>query len=223
MKTTALLTLTALGLSAVHAQNFYFASTGASPTATYDPNPSDPANGNANAIIFQVNSTISLTSLGGYNAGNGGTLGGTLNVTLWQKDNGLPYDGGTATQLGSVAVSGAGDFVNGDYTYKNVSFTLSPGIYAIQVQGFNGGVGMFGGAGGDTQPTYETTSGLVTYKGDLAFSSASGNPFPGSVVLTTYNIGSFGFTAVPEPQTYAAAFGLALVGFGLWRRTASKA
>lgn len=63
--------------------------------------------------------------------------------------------------------------------------------------------------------TYNAGTGTFTFKNDQGFTITNGT--------TLTFTGNFNTSAVPEPSTYAAIFGLAALGLALWQRRRKEA
>ena len=182
------------------------------------------AGGGGEALVFHVASTIQVNSVSVIDT----DFTGSATLTLVDVNN---------SSLGSATFSsGTADSTVGKWDVKNLGspVTLTPGYYALV------GLGSFDYA--FTPSTTTTYSGLGavtaydTYYG--GGTGTAGNVFNGVSGLGTPNtpaggtwLGGFSarfrgvnfdFTPVPEPSTYALIGGLALVGFGLFRRQVSK-
>jgi hypothetical protein len=169
--------------------------------------------------VFSVTGLgIDVTSLGAFSgfAPFGGGVDGSLTVTIFSELSGAV--------VGTTVVDSSSTFANGFY-YTAVTPTFLPaGNYAISVSGYvSGSSDVFGYVPSAQAPTYSTENVVHGY--DVFFGANNHNFFLGTEIVPAgdaVKAGSFGFTPVPEPETYAMVAGLGLIGFGLWRRRQSR-
>lgn len=145
--------------------------------------------------------TLSVSSLGVFDAGANGIIGGNALVVLFDSQG---------NSLANATISGTQGTLLGNYRYTSLanSVTLNPNtsykLTAFLAPGNNVGVNP-----PDSLPTIGSPF-TITSEQD----AWTGIQTPGS----KYKVASFEYTVVPEPETYAMVAGLGLVGFGLWRR-----
>ena len=140
-----------------------------------------------------------------------------MTVQLWKE--------GDSSPLRTVDISSGVADSNG-FVYSNLSsgYTVSLGEHlAIQVIGYSSN--KIGDSSGfsDPSPSFDgsLTSALVTTLGvdGVANPYTFTSTFPSN---NRYTFASFTTTPVPEPEVYASIAGLALVGYGLFRRQVRK-
>jgi hypothetical protein len=167
-------------------------------------------------------SSITVTELGAFSPGTDGTsvdFGGNLTVTLWQS--------GVSSPLASVSIGGG--TIDGNFVYKSVTPVTIDTLhnnYALTVVGWNGVDIDYGKVPNESAPTYDSA---YAYYQDYHYTGTTAtNPWAsldtgyGTAGTGVFTLGSINTTAVPEPEVYAALTGLALVGFGLYRRQVAK-
>lgn len=145
---------------------------------------------------------LSVTSLGIFDSGTAGIASGGGFVVLTKLNGDF---------LGDATIVGTSGTLIGNYRYVSLSAPIrldANTSYKLSAfaPGLNNNFGV-------TPPdSAATIGGLFTI-----FSEDNANTgliTPG----TQYKAGSFEYTVVPEPETYAMVAGLGLVAFGLWRR-----
>jgi len=169
---------------------------------------------------FQITSTLDVDSLAFVDAGGDG-LGGSVTVGIYKASpfNAIPNGSAffNATPEVSTTITGNGTALSGNYVWKSVATTtLAPGYYGLLITSPALSGDNFGDAHlSDSVPTYATTGGVFGGIGDV-----SGGTFAAPTFATAnrFKLVNFGFTPVPEPETYAMIAGVGLVAFGLWRR-----
>ena len=181
-------------------------------------------------MLFDVNSPISVLSLGVFDdLGPGITAGTTLVVELWSRSGTVGQSILADFEFTNVS---AGTLIGGS-RFKDLDspLTLAAGEYAIVSYGYNGN-DMNGNKGSNPSGTWSTNDGggLLEFIG----SSNSGGQFggvPGSTIGNTqdggpedrYAAGTFAFTAVPLPAALPMfAAGLGILGY-LGRRKKAAA
>lgn len=201
--------------------------------STYNPGPF--------SIRFEVDSAVFVTSLGVFdqNADGFGNLTGGFTVSLYQNTT------GNAGALISSAVVTDSSTLTGVWRMEGIStVTLVPGVtYALTVESTDiPGLGLYSSSTDDngySDSAINATNRDATYASGFSNISVrtrgAGDPFSFSNIFdangstrsgalaTQIRGGTLDFTPVPEPETYALLAGAGLVGFGLWRRRASKA
>ncbi len=186
----------------------------------------DPANqgtqafGGNLALTFTVNSAITVTQLGVFNATGNGIIGQPIQVAI--------FNLGTSS-LATPVVTFLGTYTPGGLGYdlfqSIAPVTLAPGTYEVDAVGF-GGNNLNGNLNlGSTGPLLNTAGGKVTYTGAAWDYSTSldaptscticqGAPVPQNV---QFDAGTFAFSAsasAPEPGVYGT-LALGLLGL-LW-------
>ena len=173
---------------------------------------SDPLNAGSAAVIFYAGSTAyTIDSLGVFAP----TGTENLTVSLWVEGSGSP--------VRSITIpTGSPDGTGFVYATIPSYLTAANGHYALAVTGYTTtGIG-------DTDAPY--LDGPAAYNGALQSAVAgifgwdgATNPYNfSSTTSSRFTIASFTATPVPEPEVYASIAGLALVGFGLYRRQVRK-
>jgi len=168
---------------------------------------------------FQVNSTINVTSLGFFDPNSGGNTV-PIAVAIFQDNGGIWSQVANTYNLfaaNTIATSGS-------TAMQNISpVQLLAGTYAIVA----GGGGQTGNGywnssqpnPGSAVPTFNNGGGLISQI-DQAQWALPGFADPGltawpsgpsGAYLSPYGAGTFGFSAVPEIQTFAVA-GVAMLG-----------
>lgn len=144
---------------------------------------------------------LSVSSLGIFDSGAAGIVNGDALLVLTSAQGDL---------LGSVNISGTQGTLVGNYRY----LSLGSAIRLDANTSYKLGVFAAGGNNfGLTPPDSAATVGSI-FTINSEDNAVTGQLTPG----TKYKAGSFEYTVVPEPETYAMVAGLGLVGFGLWRR-----
>jgi hypothetical protein len=174
-----------------------------------------------NGTMFYVSSPVTVNSLAFVDSGTAG-LGGSADVGIYSYV-GTPNTGNFgASALVSATITSA-SAPSANYAWENVAPTLlAPGFYGILVTSSS----LSGDNFGDTTAGAD---GVPVFTGAPVASGAANSTFiadvvGGSLALPThagahrFKLVNFGFTPVPEPETYAMIAGVGLVAFGLWRR-----
>lgn len=170
---------------------------------------------------FQVTSTLDVDSLAFVDAGADGLLGSvTVGIYKASPFNAIPNGSAffNATPEVSTTITGSGTALAGNYVWQSIATTtLAPGYYGLLITSPALQAGdNFGDAHlGDSIPTYATTGGVFGGIGDIAGGTFAAPTF---ATANRFKLVNFGFTPVPEPETYAMIAGVGLVAFGLWRR-----
>ena len=182
---------------------------------------SDPANsgkqfytGNL-ALDFTVNSSITISQMGVFNAAGNGFITGFIDVAIFDTNTGFMVPGTLAVFHGAYATGGSGYDV-----FKPITpVTLGPGSYGVVAVGFSGtdpnGNINFGTSG----PLLDNLGGKLTFTG----ASYDGNSIldnPTTCIgcqgppaqFRQFDAGTF---AVPESSTLAT-----LLGFGIFNLAA---
>jgi hypothetical protein len=150
------------------------------------------------ALNFKVNSSISVTALGVFNALGNGVIGGPISVVI--------YDTTTGNEVTPVVT------FNGTYTpvgfdvFQAITPTLlGPGNYQVDAVGFghpdlNGNLNL-----GSSGPVLDTGGGRITFTGaSWDYNTSLDNPNTCDICVTgpsqnsQFDAGTFLFTAVPE-------------------------
>jgi hypothetical protein len=181
---------------------------------------SDPAGAGNQAFTgnlsldFDVESPISVTALGVFNASGSGTITGTIDVAI--------YDNFGNQVVGPVAFNGVFAPGPGFDVFQSITpVTLAAGLYSVDAVGFsatdlNGNINL-GGSG----PTLNTGGGLLafdgaTYDGSTVLddpATCAGCQAAPSPQNVQFDAGTFEFQsaiAAPEPGTFAF-FGAGLI------------
>jgi hypothetical protein len=172
------------------------------------------------ALKFTVNPgfSVSVSALDAF-VDNGTSLSDTIHLRLLDSTDSI---------LASAAITGTGTsgLVGGRWAESSITpLTLAPGNYAITGDAW---VANQLDIGGGAAPVYHGGSAITaldTFFGGAGlqiFTGGGWNEAPGGVNGERAVNFEFTATSVPEPTTYAIVSGLGLVGFGLWRRKASK-
>jgi hypothetical protein len=189
---------------------------------------------------FTVNSPIRITKLGIFDDGADGLTNampvGIYNTSTQTLVPGLsgtvpagtsaPILGGTATYVNSQSyANAAGRSAGFRYVTLTTPIDLPAGTYSMVGANFsNGGTSGAAAAGtiktddyGETTPTFNDGSGLISLSPDSHFNSGTTLVFPTVNTAANYRFAttSFEFTAVPEPTTIGL---LSLGGLLLMRR-----
>jgi len=175
-----------------------------------------------NGTMFYVSSSVTVDSLAFVDSGAPG-LGGSASVGIYSYV-GTPNTGSfNSTAIVSANITSASTSLN-NYAWENVTPTiLSPGFYGILATSTS----LSGDNFGDT--TINAGDGVPVFYGAPVASGAANSTFVADIVSGTlgtpvhagghrFKLVNFGFTPVPEPETYAMIAGVGLVAFGLWRR-----
>jgi hypothetical protein len=161
---------------------------------------------------FNVNSSITVYSLGVFDSGGNG-LYGTLVARI--------YDRNTQTSLASISFSGTDGTLVGGFRFINLAtpLTLPAGFQGVISAAYLGSPlepdGNVREAG--TYPWTADTSGLIQFVGEGRHSfSGTGDAFPNVVdpspSAINFSSASFTFSPVPEPSTFVlAGFGFMLL------------
>lgn len=172
----------------------------------------------------------SPTISGGLATATGFNISGTDNATIAQTQGNyyefsLTRDGGTSWSLGNLTFDIQGENATGSNAGPDsVSVFLST---TSSSSGFSLLGSTMTGVKGATFPDQSFSSSLSSANSSTAiffrivgFNGAGAN---GDLFIDNVAIGGTAFiTPVPEPEHFAAIAGLALVGFGAWRRLAAK-
>lgn len=241
-QTLALLALAAA--SAISANATLFVQSGTSGTAPANVGVTAANNLGPYSINFTVNSNGNLDSLGvfDHNADGFAGLDGsfTWNVSLWYQTT---PSGSAGTLITSVNIDGTDSLVGGVWRMESFSnVPLFTGVtYAITVErSDNIGLGLYSNGTDQLNGASDTAadntlqpavySGINVLRVGTRTAGAQFEPFnifdgtgPFRADPTELRFVTGNFTPVPEPETYALIAGAGLVGFGLWRRRATKA
>jgi hypothetical protein len=167
------------------------------------------------ALNFDVNSPITVTALGVFNADGSGFISGTIDVAI--------FDSGGTEVVGPVAFQGNYTPGPGSDVFQSItSVNLGPGSYKVVAVGFsetdlNGNANL-----GSPGPTLNTGGGALTFTGASYDSNTVldspttcvGCPAAPSPQNIQFNAGTFEYetaavSATPEPGSFA------LIGGGL--------
>ena len=151
------------------------------------------------------------------------------------------YNDGTFTQGSNTATwssSGFGQILRGTFTAVNLAAMGTPGSLQLDVtfnSSFSGTLDITIGSSVGNQLGYSYTGSSLTGTQTITF-LRSASQDAGTIVLSSVSRVSIttsdpNFTlntlsavsAVPEPTTYAALFGVASLGFCMWRKRRSVA
>jgi len=164
------------------------------------------------ALTFDVNTPVSVTALGVFNASGSGTITGPVEVAIFQ-------DSGAGTQV-TPTVTFAGNYTPVGSGYDVVqtitAVILQPGAYLVDEWGLNTAADPAGDQYyGSIGPTLNDGGGLLTFTGALAdYTGAFDNPFlngdacsgcaTAPAVYSEFDAGTFEFSAtiVPEPSSF---------------------
>ena len=170
------------------------------------------------SVIFYGSSTpYNIDALGVY--APAGSQTDTLTVSLWQENVPAPL------RSVSIDTSATTPDSNG-FIYANIaSFTTAgtSGHYALTVTGYS--VNKIGDSlAPSTDPSVAYDNSLYTAISGIINWNGTANPYAsgGFNDATRFTFASFTTSPVPEPEVYASIAGLALVGFGLYRRQIRK-
>jgi hypothetical protein len=181
---------------------------------------SDPASqgtqafGGNLALNFSVNSPIDVTALGVFNASGTGVITGLIQVVIYDAAGSMvtPVD----TFQGSYAPAASGFDVLQDLV---VPVLLGPGSYQVDAVGFSGS-DLNGNlnTGSSTGPVLNTGGGLLSFNGagwDSKGTLDNPNSCLGCQALpaqySQFDAGTFQYSGVPEPATFAL-FGSGFLG-----------
>ena len=174
--------------------------------------------------LFYVSSPVTINSLSFVDSGNDG-LAGSATVGIYQYI-GTPNSGSiNASAAVSASITSASPFANNYATESVASTVLGVGYYALLATSVNlVGADAYGDntQGADSLPTFTgvpVATGLVN-NNSLFIADIVGGTFAAPIAAGghRFKVVNFGFTPVPEPETYAMIAGVGLVAFGLWRR-----
>ena len=206
-------------------------------TLAYDYSPSLPGNQIYDGwlgMTFTVNSTISVTSLGAFDAGSDGFGSATPQVAIYS----IPVVGGNLDVPNGSLVSPIASFSGTSQSLisgtsvrsESISpLTLNAGVYMVVATGLTE---HYNAGGNPTLVTMNTGGGLITYGWSAGapnwfgnFANDNGGPLPGTLgnngifgdywggggPIGRYGAGTFEFTPVPEAAGFTMA-GIALLG-----------
>jgi hypothetical protein len=172
---------------------------------------------------FTVNTPITVTALGAFDSGSDGIFTSPVDVALYDADSGA-----LVSQVVNFSTASPGVAIGGS-RFKDlvVSLNLPAGFHG-SIVGSN-----YGGAGGTEvngnaflqTPNWSlnTGGGAISLTTSGRYVSSTTSVFPTTLFLNGGNplfaAGTFAFVPIPEPGEYAAWTGLALVSFGVWRRS----
>jgi hypothetical protein len=179
------------------------------------------------ALNFNVNSNITITDLGVFNASGSGVIAGQIQVVIWDT---------STNQMVTPVVTFSGTYATGasgfDVFQSITPVVLAPGSYQVDAVGFSG-VDQNGNlnTGSLLGPVLNDGGGLLTFTG-AGWDYSTTLDQPGSCSTCTpapvpqnqqFDAGTFtytpGGTVVPEPATFALlGCGLIAVGAILRRR-----
>jgi hypothetical protein len=174
-----------------------------------------------NGTMFYVSSSVTVNSLAFVDSGTPG-LAGSADVGIYSYV-GTPNTGNfNASALVSATITST-SAPSANYAWENVApIVLTPGFYGILVTSSSLSGDNFGDttAGADGVPVFTgapVASGAAnsTFIADVVGGSLASPTHAGA---HRFKLVNFGFTPVPEPETYAMIAGVGLVAFGLWRR-----
>jgi hypothetical protein len=169
------------------------------------------------ALLFQVNSPITVNELGVFNASGSGLITGTIQVGIYNSLGSLVTP--VVTFHGQYTASGY------DIFQSILPILLGPGSYEVDAVGFsasdpNGNLN----TGSSSGPILNDDGGRLTFQG-AAYDASSGLDDPTTCVscqgppaqYRQFDAGTFGIT--PEPAFYGVlALGLAGLFLGVRRR-----
>ncbi len=183
-------------------------------------------NGSA-GMDFVVNEPIFVSALGAFDTGQDG-LNRPITVEIYARnDNGTPEDFADDTGgaiLASHVLSGSADALVGGSRFASIgNVRLEPGAYTINAHGYGEGE-LFANAADAIAKRINDGGGALSFVGRSRFCFDGGDCT--SYPLTAdagpanrYAAGTFAFTPVPEPSTWAlAACGFAAACFCRRRR-----
>jgi hypothetical protein len=167
------------------------------------------------ALTFNVNSPITITQMGVFNAAGNGTITGVIDVAIFNTNTGVMVPGTLAVFQGVYATGGLGYDV-----FQHITpVTLGPGSYAVDAVGFSAADMNGNKYWGSTGPQLDNLGGHLTFTGAAYDESTMlDNPTGcGGCVLgagqeSQFDAGTF---AVPESSTLAT-----LLGFGIFNLAA---
>jgi hypothetical protein len=163
-------------------------------------------------------------STGGTTAGYGQTAEATVavgdSVTASKWANLINKTSNTATHQGTSISSVSAPVVGGTITYLSAIPTNLTTVYNSRLnaatQGATGANAIAYGSSWLNAITFTHTATFANGDAARYFFNAGGQ-----LKITCahrFKLVNFGFTPVPEPETYAMIAGVGLVAFGLWRR-----
>src|SRR5574337_470601 len=151
---------------------------------------------------------LSIATLGVYDSGQDNVLNSSHTVGIWNSSQ---------TLVGSVTVTPQNSTELNNFFYANLAtpITLQAGAtYRVGAQYADSDLDLAIGNASST-----TVNG-ITMK-DAYLSTGTGFEYP-DLNISSANQGFYGpnagFSAVPEPSQYALVFGIALLGFAVYRR-----
>lgn len=224
---TAAMALVCVALHAIHAQTLDVVYNGMS-APNYGYSSADPSTYYGALVSVTRTGTLGSVGFSLYNgSSSGGTIvAGTMKMSIYDASQGtsgastyLPLLASLSIPLNfSSAPLAAGyytTYYTGDLSTQNISIT-SRVLVTQQFELTQGSATRFGIASSGTAPTTGSSTGHY-------FISNSQNPpgfysgLDGSNAFPLYQL-----AVVPEPEPYAAAAGLVLVGWSVWRRSRSS-
>jgi hypothetical protein len=182
---------------------------------------SDPANSGTQAwsgnlaLDFNVNSSITISQMGVFNAAGNGIITGFIDVAIFNTNTGVMVPGTLAVFHGAYATGGLGYDV-----FQHITpVTLGPGSYGVVAVGFsgndlNGNINfltsgpLLDNLGGKLTFTGASYDGNITLDNPTSCAGCQGPP----AQWRQFDAGTF---AVPESSTLAT-----LLGFGIFNLAA---
>jgi hypothetical protein len=176
-------------------------------------------------LEFTVNSPISITSLGIFDTGPGGSITGPLTVDLMTT--------GGVIEASSIFSNTSGSTVNGGYLFQSITpVTLSAGNYYLMGYGWTTANQEHNSNNGGNPDTFNTAGGLVSFVMSVFTDSPTAPPgtLPGPTYLgygsvlgndlfSGANI-QFSAVATPLPSTWIMLLsGFVGLGFFAYRGT----
>ena len=178
--------------------------------------------GNLGMDFDVVGNSITVDALGAYKAGTGST--GAFNKDI---QVGIFNLSGVLQGAVTFTANTTYNYVVGtNDLYQQVTpFTLGPGSYSIVAVGFSN-LDPNGNYGNGTRPlsTLDTGGGAIQFVGGSRYDSNTVLQLPGTLdggPANRYDAGTFGFTAAPEPSTFAM-LGIGAALLALARRKISR-
>jgi hypothetical protein len=180
------------------------------------------SNGIPKQTLFasKAETTLGQSSVAWVAAGAGtqavpsGLINGGLGSGVQGYNKGDTISGNT---ISSNVTGGLIQATSGGNSYASYMSSNGSGVVTSAFGYFSGGIeGNFGaGTAGSVLDLFELTTANSGNAGTLV----GGFQLDNSGVLSfSNNVGDFAVGAVPEPSTYAALFGAAVMGFAVWRR-----